>query len=191
MRNVCSARLLSCSVRSVCRHSVLTVIPFLHLVITCFSATRPHSRRGMGTTKATTRRGQREKRTRSKPSGHNGKAQQLPMDFYKAAPGSDEEIRSTILELIGHLKAESTICPSQVPRKLHDMSPKKYPDWRQMMPHVRQVVWDLVKDGQAEVTQRGEVRSWDMRNNLKGPLRVRRGPKYMPESSIDTKTWLS
>ena len=136
----------------------------------------------MGTTKRTTRKIARKKSTRSTSKDVTRKA-----GPYRAAQGSDEDIRSTILELIGHLKAGSTICPSQVPRKLHDTSPSKYPDWREMMPHVRQVVWDLVKDGQAEVTQRGDVRSWDMRNDLKGPLRVRRGPQYISTSAKDGK----
>lgn len=46
------------------------------------------------------------------------------------------------------------------------------------MDPVRAVVWDDVECGYVQVTQKGEVRAWEMRNDLKGPIRVRRGPKW-------------
>lgn len=46
------------------------------------------------------------------------------------------------------------------------------------MDPVRAVVWDDVKEGLLEVTQKGEVRDWAKRAELKGPIRVRRGPRW-------------
>ena len=56
------------------------------------------------------------------------------------------------------------------------------------MDPVRAVVWDDVKRGVVEVTQKGEVRPWEMRNDLKGPIRVKRGLKWDKRDEKDEDT---
>ncbi|ORY24664.1 hypothetical protein BCR39DRAFT_507370 [Naematelia encephala] len=88
-------------------------------------------------------------------------------------------IKKTMNDLLCRLtKAESTICPSQIPRSLHDSDRVTYPDWRGMMDQVRDVVWDQVREGRVQVTQGGVVRSLEEREGLKGPIRVRKGPEW-------------
>lgn len=89
-----------------------------------------------------------------------------------------DTIRSTMFELISHTQVSSTICPSQVPRTLHDRSPRTYPDWRAMMDEVRDEVWEQVRAGTVQVTQRGDVRDYEGRFDIKGPIRVKRGPNW-------------
>lgn len=46
------------------------------------------------------------------------------------------------------------------------------------METTREIVWQQVKEGQVEVTQGGEVRDYESRHDLKGPIRLRRGAKW-------------
>lgn len=46
------------------------------------------------------------------------------------------------------------------------------------MDPVRDFVWDQASKGYVQVTQGGIVRSFDEREHLKGPIRVRRGPRW-------------
>ncbi|WVQ65136.1 uncharacterized protein L199_003309 [Kwoniella botswanensis] len=86
---------------------------------------------------------------------------------------------STLYTLLSHLKSsESTICPSQIPRSLHDSDPSRYPDWRSLMDPVREVVWEEAREGRVEVTQKGEARRYEDKGDLRGPIRVRRGEKW-------------
>ncbi|KAK8865687.1 hypothetical protein IAR55_000832 [Kwoniella newhampshirensis] len=89
-----------------------------------------------------------------------------------------EPILAKLHHLLSRTSAGSTICPSQIPRALHDSSPTTYRDWRSMMDEVREVVWEEVRDGRAVVTQRGEVREWEGRGEIRGPIRVRKGEKW-------------
>jgi len=47
-----------------------------------------------------------------------------------------------------------------------------------MMDFTRDIVWEQVKEGRIEVTQGGEVRTYEEREGLKGPIRVRRGEEW-------------
>ena len=58
------------------------------------------------------------------------------------------------------------------------------------MEPVRAVVWDDVKEGLLEVTQKGEVRDWAKRAELKGPIRIRRGPKWDSKDEPDGRDGL-
>jgi hypothetical protein len=87
----------------------------------------------------------------------------------------DEDIRDTMYGLISRTKETSTICPSQVARRMHEEKRRLYPEWRNLMEPVRAVVWEDVNAGKVEVTQGGTVRMYDQRDEIKGPIRVRRG----------------
>ncbi|GFZ43288.1 hypothetical protein JCM24511_01007 [Saitozyma sp. JCM 24511] len=85
---------------------------------------------------------------------------------------------STLYELISRTKPSGTICPSQVSRALHSDDKAQFPDWRELMDPVREVVWEEVRRGRVEVTQGGDRREWEKRKEIKGPIRIRRGPRW-------------
>ena len=83
-------------------------------------------------------------------------------------PPDDELIRSTMLELLAATRDGTTICPSQIARRLeHDER-----DWRALMPTVRNCARALAREGRLEVTQRGVVLSPEA--DWRGALRLRR-----------------
>jgi len=90
----------------------------------------------------------------------------------------ESQIRAALHILLNRTKPSSTICPSQIPRQLHKEDSARYPDWRGMMDEVRDIVWKEVQEGRVEVTQGGEVRKYEEREEIKGPIRVRREPKW-------------
>jgi hypothetical protein len=95
------------------------------------------------------------------------------------------EATAKMYQLLSRLSSNSsTICPSQIARGLNQDCPARYPDWRGMMNFTRELVWAEVRKGRVEVTQGGEVRKWQDRNTLKGPIRVRRGEKWGDETSV-------
>ena len=47
------------------------------------------------------------------------------------------------------------------------------------MDEVREIVWEEVEAGWVEVTQRRELRRFEEREGIKGPIRVRRGPGWV------------
>ncbi|RXK42576.1 hypothetical protein M231_00130 [Tremella mesenterica] len=97
-------------------------------------------------------------------------------------PNQTEDIRTTLYHLLDNLKPFSTLCPSSVARQLHKQDPVRYPVWRVLMDSVRDVVWDEVQRGNVEVTQGGTVRTWDEKEKIKGPIRVRKPMKTTQES---------
>lgn len=115
----------------------------------------------------------------------------------KSSPEIDRLLRKTCIDLIQHRSQGSTICPSvchaiacwqltlskEIPRYLaaHPAAGHgtDFRDWRRWMDAAREQVWKLVEDNVVEVTQRGVVRTVAERENLKGPLRVRRGKKWL------------
>ncbi|WVF70868.1 hypothetical protein IAT40_005662 [Kwoniella sp. CBS 6097] len=95
-------------------------------------------------------------------------------------------ILKTLHTLLSHLRsADSTICPSQIPRALHADNPADYPNWREMMDPVRDIVWDEVRLGRCIVTQGGEERGYEENMvddkpgaGIKGPIRVKKGVEW-------------
>ncbi|MEQ1827071.1 MAG: DUF3253 domain-containing protein [Pirellula sp.] len=81
---------------------------------------------------------------------------------------SNKDIRDEILRMLLMLKRGESICPSDAARALGQK-------WREMMPTVREVAADMVRDGSIEITQNGEIVDVDERDieSIKGPLRLR------------------
>jgi uncharacterized protein DUF3253 len=81
------------------------------------------------------------------------------------AAGWSARLRAVVLTLAGHRAPDRTICPSDVARAVGGAS------WRSQMDPVRDVVRDLARSGDVEVTQRGIVLDAD--GEWRGPVRIR------------------
>ena len=75
------------------------------------------------------------------------------------------DLRAAVLDLLAQRKPTSSICPSDVARRVRP------DDWRPLMDPVRAAARDLVESGEVEITQRGEVVDPD---TVRGPIRIRR-----------------
>ena len=70
-----------------------------------------------------------------------------------------------------------TICPSEVPRALTATELKTLgaSDWRDLMPDVREMLWDLRQRGQVDILQKGSLVPDDIDlPDIKGPIRARK-----------------
>ncbi len=75
------------------------------------------------------------------------------------------DLRTAVLDLLAQRKPTSSICPSDVARRVRP------DDWRPLMDPVRAAARDLVESGEVEITQGGEVVDPD---TARGPIRIRR-----------------
>lgn len=75
------------------------------------------------------------------------------------------DLRTAVLDLLARRKPTSSICPSDVARRVRP------DDWRPLMDPVRAAARDLVASGDVEITQGGEVVDPD---TARGPIRIRR-----------------
>lgn len=68
-----------------------------------------------------------------------------------------------------------TFCPSEVARALStkELSGLGFETWRDAMPDVRRLVYDLRDEGGCEVVQKGEIVT-EAESAVSGPIRVRR-----------------
>jgi hypothetical protein len=80
-------------------------------------------------------------------------------------PGQVARLGAITLTLARHRSPDRTICPSDVARAVGGDG------WRSLMEPVRDVIRDLARRGEVEVTQRGEV--LDPADPWAGPVRVR------------------
>ena len=72
-----------------------------------------------------------------------------------------------------------TICPSEVPRALTaaELKTLGVSDWRDLMPDVREMLWDLRQRGQVDILQKGSLVPDDIDlPDIKGPIRARKTP---------------
>lgn len=69
-----------------------------------------------------------------------------------------------------------TFCPSEVARALtpSELSELGFDSWRDAMPAVRQLAWDLRANGECEVLQKGECVDAVELEDVRGPIRLRR-----------------
>ncbi|MBC7206305.1 MAG: DUF3253 domain-containing protein [Methyloversatilis sp.] len=80
---------------------------------------------------------------------------------------SDERVAETLLVLVARRAQGRSICPSEVARVLS-------PEWRHLMPRVREAARRLARDGRVVVTQGGEVCDPDA--DWRGPIRIAQPP---------------
>lgn len=89
--------------------------------------------------------------------------------------------KDIILPELNHLLSSrdypKTICPSEVARALPASKLKLLGalEWRDIMPEVRQALWDMRQRGEVEILQRGAVLPENIElQDIKGPMRARR-----------------
>ena len=82
-----------------------------------------------------------------------------------SAAGWSARLRAVVLALAGHRAPDRTICPSDAARAVGGDA------WRSAMDPVREVVRELARAGEVEVTQRGMV--LDPNVGWRGPVRIR------------------
>ncbi|MGV0788265.1 DUF3253 domain-containing protein [Mycolicibacterium sp. XJ2] len=76
-----------------------------------------------------------------------------------------QRLRETILKLSRERGPDKTICPSDAARAVGG------DDWRDLMDDARETARDLARDGDVEITQKGEV--LDPNALWRGPIRIR------------------
>jgi Protein of unknown function (DUF3253) len=77
-------------------------------------------------------------------------------------------LRNKIIELLQARKPESSICPSDAPRAM-------FVKWRDYMPHVRRVAFEMAQAGVIVITQRGVPVDLEKfaSGSVVGPIRLR------------------
>ena len=76
-----------------------------------------------------------------------------------------EKLRAAILELARERGPSKTICPSDAARAVGGEA------WRDLMDHARDIARDLARNGDVELSQKGEVLDPDA--TWRGPIRIR------------------
>lgn len=79
-----------------------------------------------------------------------------------------------------------TICPSEVPRALvaGELAEMGASNWRELMPDVRKLVWEMRDRGEVEILQHGEALGNHVGlEDVKGPIRVRRKTEKLDMTS--------
>jgi hypothetical protein len=80
--------------------------------------------------------------------------------------GSDAtRLRAAIQALASHRGPDSSICPSDAARAIGG------DDWRDLTEQSRSIAFELARDGEVDITQRGDV--VDPRRQARGPIRIR------------------
>ena len=69
-----------------------------------------------------------------------------------------------------------TICPSEVARALsaRELDALGLEEWRDLMPEIRELLWDMRQDGEVEILQKGLVLENIELQDIRGPIRARR-----------------
>ena len=70
-----------------------------------------------------------------------------------------------------------TFCPSEVARRLtvDELQGLEYEEWRDAMPEIRRLAFEMRRRGEIEVLQKGEVLADDVGlDEVVGPIRLRR-----------------
>lgn len=100
-------------------------------------------------------------------------------DFESTNPETQEIIQKHLLRLLRSRHYPKTICPSEAARALSksELSTIGYSDWRDLMPLVWSMLFDMRSDGELEVLQKGEViPAATTLADVRGPIRARLVP---------------
>ena len=86
-------------------------------------------------------------------------------------------IESHLHRLLSTREYPKTICPSEVPRALSakELLDVGASDWRELMPEVRRLLWELRERGEVEILQKGQpLPGTIVEADVKGPIRARK-----------------
>ena len=95
---------------------------------------------------------------------------------YRALEGG-MALERRLREFFEKREPPKTFCPSEVARALsgEEMEDLGFQEWRDAMPAVRELTWELRSRGECEILQKGEVLGDDIgTKDVKGPIRIRR-----------------
>ena len=87
-----------------------------------------------------------------------------------------ETLETHLLRKLQSRQYPKTICPSEIPRALSnsDLNAMGVSDWRDLMPRVRDTLFDMRSEGQVEILQKGEVvAAATTIEDIRGPIRAR------------------
>ena len=87
-----------------------------------------------------------------------------------------DKLRENLEELLMN-RYPKTICPSEVPRSFDpdELNAMGAVSWREFMPTMREIVWDMREKREVDVLQKGEViTGYVSLRDVKGPIRVKR-----------------
>lgn len=93
---------------------------------------------------------------------------------------STQEVLDKLKEKLEELLMDrypKTICPSEVPRSFEtdELTAMGAISWREFMPTMWEIVWDMREKREVDVLQKGEVITGYVNlRDVKGPIRVRR-----------------
>ena len=88
-----------------------------------------------------------------------------------------ELLQTRLGKLLAAREPPKTICPSEVPRSLSksELDALNAAQWRDLMPAVRRLLWEMRDRGEVEILQKGAVLPPDVGlDEVKGPIRARR-----------------
>ncbi|CAF9927644.1 MAG: hypothetical protein GOMPHAMPRED_004460 [Gomphillus americanus] len=88
----------------------------------------------------------------------------------------DQEIvKSTLDRILQQREHPKTICPSEVARGLPSEEMRKLNDgWRDAMPLVREILFEMKDNAEVEILQKGQVLPMETRlEDIRGPIRAR------------------
>jgi hypothetical protein len=80
-------------------------------------------------------------------------------------------------EFLAKREPPTTFCPSEVARALtaSERNDLGFSDWRDAMPPIRELVWDLRNRNECEILQKGQVIAENVGlDDVQGPIRIRR-----------------
>jgi len=81
------------------------------------------------------------------------------------------------LDRLLNARYPKTICPSEVARKVDaaTLQASGLSDWRELMPAIRDLLWEMRDNGEVQILQRGDVISDDVAvEDVRGPIRARK-----------------
>ncbi|KAL9577748.1 MAG: hypothetical protein Q9212_006169 [Teloschistes hypoglaucus] len=112
--------------------------------------------------------------------GQQPEARERTSDDIESANSETREIiQKHLLRLLQSRQYPKTICPSEVARALSksELSTIGYADWRDLMPLLRSMLFDMRLEGELEVLQKGEViPEATTLADIRGPIRARLVP---------------
>ena len=92
-------------------------------------------------------------------------------------PDHEAVILPHVQRLLSSREYPKTICPSEVPRALtgSELKTAGVSDWHDLMPEVREILWEMRQRGEVEILQKGlPMTNVDALEDIKGPIRARK-----------------